>query len=493
MISPDYAVVPSSATPDSPPSASPDVWVGPGHTRDHASDEPKPKGVRTQESLRWGTLHAHPQQVRHPREQPQGGVRPASADARVPDTAQWVAKPSHGGQHPGDIRHPSVEEARAAPVRQQWGHPANAPFQDGQLQGLARRPSAEGLHAPGSQPWGWAPSRGEHHQGNALRQGAEGLRASGNQQWVSVANAPSQEQRYYSQQYLEEVPPQEVRYYAHPSAAVAPRDSQQQQQQYYYQHPSAGDVQQHLSAGGVQQQPSSAIASGHDWQAPRSPSPQQGMVRIKEEMGAGHAIALSPSHTATQNKWDTDAASRDPKTQADLEKEKPYACFLCAYRTSQKAHLKNHIRVHTGEKPFSCSHCEYRCYTKSDLGKHLRVHTGERPFHCQECDFKATTKSDLTRHILVHTGEKPFKCEYCDFRANQKSNLTRHLRAHTGEKPFACPYCDFGANQKSDLTRHVRVHTGEKPFECEICSYRTGDKSALNRHMRGVHKIEPDL
>ena len=178
-----------------------------------------------------------------------------------------------------------------------------------------------------------------------------------------------------------------------------------------------------------------------------------------------------------------------PVTSPDEAGDKPFACTVCDYRTTQKAHLKTHLLIHTGEKPFQCHLCEYRCTTKSDLSKHVRVHTGEKPFQCGTCDFRACTKSDLTRHMLVHTGEKPFQCKFCEFRANQKSNLTRHLRSHTGEKPFHCPTCNFGANQKSDLTRHLRVHTGEKPYECEHCGYRTGDKSALNRHLRGVHKL----
>ena len=49
---------------------------------------------------------------------------------------------------------------------------------------------------------------------------------------------------------------------------------------------------------------------------------------------------------------------------------KPFACHMCAYRSTRRAHLQQHIRIHTGEKPFKCPHCPYCSSNKSNLRSH---------------------------------------------------------------------------------------------------------------------------
>ena len=81
---------------------------------------------------------------------------------------------------------------------------------------------------------------------------------------------------------------------------------------------------------------------------------------------------------------------------------KLHLCPLCSYKTSNYAHLMDHMRAHTGEKPFSCPQCPYRSAQKTNLKTHMRTHTGEKPYLCSHCSYRSTTKSALNRHLYTH-------------------------------------------------------------------------------------------
>ena len=43
-----------------------------------------------------------------------------------------------------------------------------------------------------------------------------------------------------------------------------------------------------------------------------------------------------------------------------LQLQKPFECTVCHKRFTQKAHLVQHVRIHSGEKPFYCTVCNKR-------------------------------------------------------------------------------------------------------------------------------------
>ncbi|XP_062067955.1 histone-lysine N-methyltransferase PRDM9-like, partial [Lepus europaeus] len=158
--------------------------------------------------------------------------------------------------------------------------------------------------------------------------------------------------------------------------------------------------------------------------------------------------------------------------------EKPYACRECGRGFTQKSDLIRHQRAHTGEKPYACRECGRGFTVKSHLINHQRAHTGEKPYACRECGRGFTVKSHLIRHQRTHTGEKPYACRECGRGFTVKSHLINHQRTHTREKPYACRECGRGFTVKSHLIRHQRTHTGEKPYACRV------DRTTSEREVR---------
>ncbi|KAH9383041.1 hypothetical protein HPB48_023763 [Haemaphysalis longicornis] len=79
------------------------------------------------------------------------------------------------------------------------------------------------------------------------------------------------------------------------------------------------------------------------------------------------------------------------------------------------------------EARIQCPHCDYNCRNRAYLRRHIRVHTGERPYHCTFCPSKFKDRSNLNRHRRCHTGERPYECSHCGARFNQTSSLKTHV------------------------------------------------------------------
>lgn len=161
-----------------------------------------------------------------------------------------------------------------------------------------------------------------------------------------------------------------------------------------------------------------------------------------------------------------------------------YACSICSKRFKQVGHLRNHLRLHTGEKPYECEVCHKKFTQSGHLMSHSCTHANNRPYQCKHCLKRFTQSGHLANHVRLHSGERPYECTVCSKRFTQSGHLSNHSRLHSGERPFQCRVCAKRFKQSGHLNNHMRMHTSGQPRSCSVCDKHFADAAHLSNHMR---------
>uniref|UniRef100_A0A3B4A564 Zinc finger and BTB domain containing 14 n=1 Tax=Periophthalmus magnuspinnatus TaxID=409849 RepID=A0A3B4A564_9GOBI len=123
--------------------------------------------------------------------------------------------------------------------------------------------------------------------------------------------------------------------------------------------------------------------------------------------------------------------------------------------------------------------------------KKERLLTANRPYACEHCPKAFTTAAHLKEHLKIHSGFKPHRCVVCGKAFIRGPDLKRHERVHSNERPFACQLCEKAFKHKSHLKDHERQHRGERPFNCGSCDKAFIKASDLKRHWNTMHSANP--
>ncbi|KAG5890373.1 hypothetical protein JTB14_010874 [Gonioctena quinquepunctata] len=107
-----------------------------------------------------------------------------------------------------------------------------------------------------------------------------------------------------------------------------------------------------------------------------------------------------------------------------------YGCSQCTTSFSTKDQLEKHELLHSPNAQVSCKICNKTFANVYRLQRHMISHDESavlRKFKCTECDKAFKFKHHLKEHIRIHSGEKPFECGNCSKRFSHSGSYSSHM------------------------------------------------------------------
>ncbi|XP_056462508.1 zinc finger E-box-binding homeobox 1-like, partial [Gadus chalcogrammus] len=88
-------------------------------------------------------------------------------------------------------------------------------------------------------------------------------------------------------------------------------------------------------------------------------------------------------------------------------------CPLCGYTATCRAQMEQHLVLHN------------QVHDKNSIGSYQGPET--RKFKCQQCGKAFKYKHHLKEHLRIHSGEKPYQCSNCKKRFSHSGSYSSHL------------------------------------------------------------------
>eukprot|EP00039_Didymoeca_costata_P024255 m.9783 g.9783 ORF g.9783 m.9783 type:complete len:278 (+) comp4132_c0_seq1:230-1063(+) len=126
----------------------------------------------------------------------------------------------------------------------------------------------------------------------------------------------------------------------------------------------------------------------------------------RENKIIGSANLDLSNRNSSQGKRPRLDSADDDSNFAAAPTQRKHVCNKCGKSFSNRGHLSQHERVHTGDRPYKCDMCEKAFAQCGDLRRHKRVHTGEKPFQCSVCLKRFTQCGNLKKHMKVHSQQQ---------------------------------------------------------------------------------------
>ncbi|KAL3246361.1 hypothetical protein MRX96_057693 [Rhipicephalus microplus] len=151
---------------------------------------------------------------------------------------------------------------------------------------------------------------------------------------------------------------------------------------------------------------------------PKRESEEDASVDVKKEP----SYELTPMTVKKEEPSDESAAPRPP-SDGPVVGVAGFTCSKCGMNFSKKEHLEKHDLVHTAAVPGAQPRSQAPVQPSADENAALRK------FKCPEpsCGKAFKFKHHLKEHIRIHSGEKPFECPHCQKRFSHSGSYSSHM------------------------------------------------------------------
>ncbi|XP_029647147.1 zinc finger protein 1-like isoform X1 [Octopus sinensis] len=161
------------------------------------------------------------------------------------------------------------------------------------------------------------------------------------------------------------------------------------------------------------------------------------------------------------------------------EKSVKFMCSKCEETFTLKSQLDNHMELHLATSQ-TCTVCKKTFANVYRLQRHMISHnesTSLRKFKCEECGKAFKFKHHLKEHIRIHSGEKPFECSNCRKRFSHSGSYSSHMTSkkcwvvnmksrridHNGNAGDSVPYSPASKNGHSQSAISLQKSSGSLP------------------------------